>query len=244
MSPTPSGSGQPREEGSLVRRRHPIRGDGVLRRRLRPEGHRHPLRVPDRSAAGRRPHRGRRCGSGRVLDRHLDGRLDRPSDRPQALPGEGVPGRPGARHRPVHRADRLRHRPLRGGLDREPHLLDHRQRLRLQGAQVAAPRGHAHPAALHQDVPGPRPRDRDGARVLDKFGRPLLGATVKPKLGLSAKNYGRVVYEALRGGLDFTKDDENINSQPFMRWRDRFSLRDGGRRDAPRPRPARSRAAT
>jgi ribulose-bisphosphate carboxylase large chain len=57
---------------------------------------------------------------------------------------------------------------------------------------------------------------------LDKFGRPLVGATTKPKLGLSAKNYGRVVYEALRGGLDFTKDDENINSQPFMRWRDRF----------------------
>ena len=57
---------------------------------------------------------------------------------------------------------------------------------------------------------------------LNKYGRPLLGATVKPKLGLSAKNYGRVVYEALRGGLDFTKDDENINSQPFMRWRDRF----------------------
>ena len=57
---------------------------------------------------------------------------------------------------------------------------------------------------------------------LNKYGRPLLGATVKPKLGLSARNYGRVVYEALRGGLDFTKDDENINSQPFMRWRDRF----------------------
>jgi ribulose-bisphosphate carboxylase large chain len=57
---------------------------------------------------------------------------------------------------------------------------------------------------------------------MDKFGRPLLGATVKPKLGLSGKNYGRVVYEALQGGLDFTKDDENINSQPFMHWRDRF----------------------
>ncbi len=57
---------------------------------------------------------------------------------------------------------------------------------------------------------------------LNKFGRPLLGATVKPKLGLSARNYGRVIYEACRGGLDFTKDDENINSQPFMRWRDRF----------------------
>src|ERR1700674_1095368 len=57
---------------------------------------------------------------------------------------------------------------------------------------------------------------------LNKYGRPLLGATVKPKLGLSARNYGRVVYEALRGGLDFVKDDENINSQPFMRWRDRY----------------------
>ncbi len=57
---------------------------------------------------------------------------------------------------------------------------------------------------------------------LDKFGRPLLGGTVKPKLGLSGRNYGRVVYEALKGGLDFTKDDENINSQPFMHWRDRF----------------------
>lgn len=57
---------------------------------------------------------------------------------------------------------------------------------------------------------------------LDKFGRPLLGATIKPKLGLSGRNYGRVVYEALKGGLDFTKDDENINSQPFMHWRDRF----------------------
>ncbi|UCE32936.1 MAG: ribulose-bisphosphate carboxylase large subunit, partial [Burkholderiales bacterium] len=56
---------------------------------------------------------------------------------------------------------------------------------------------------------------------LDKFGRPLLGATTKPKLGLSGKNYGRVVYEALKGGLDFVKDDENINSQPFMHWRDR-----------------------
>ncbi len=58
--------------------------------------------------------------------------------------------------------------------------------------------------------------------MLNKYGRPLLGATVKPKLGLSARNYGRVVYEALRGGLDFTKDDENMNSQPFNRWRDRY----------------------
>ncbi|MDQ3659870.1 MAG: ribulose-bisphosphate carboxylase large subunit [Actinomycetota bacterium] len=58
--------------------------------------------------------------------------------------------------------------------------------------------------------------------MINKYGRPLLGATTKPKLGLSPRNYGRVVYEALRGGLDFVKDDENTNSQPFNRWRERF----------------------
>ena len=59
-------------------------------------------------------------------------------------------------------------------------------------------------------------------QYLNKYGRPLLGRTTKPKLGLSARNYGRVVSEALRSGLDFTEDDENIDSQPFMRWRDRY----------------------
>jgi len=34
---------------------------------------------------------------------------------------------------------------------------------------------------------------------LNKYGAPLLGATVKPKLGLSGKNYGRVIYEGLKG---------------------------------------------
>ena len=71
---------------------------------------------------------------------------------------------PGPRGR-VHRLHRLRHRPVRGGLDPEPDLVDHRQRVRLQGAQGAAPGGHADPAALRQDVPGPAARHRDGAGV-------------------------------------------------------------------------------
>jgi ribulose-bisphosphate carboxylase large chain len=57
---------------------------------------------------------------------------------------------------------------------------------------------------------------------LNKYGRPLLGCTMKPKLGLSAKNYGRAVYECLWDGLNFTKDGGNVNSQPFICWRDRF----------------------
>jgi len=57
---------------------------------------------------------------------------------------------------------------------------------------------------------------------MNKFGRSLLSAVIKPKLGLSRKNYGRVVFEGLKGGLDFLKDDESINFQPFMRYREKF----------------------
>ena len=60
-----------------------------------------------------------------------------------------------------------------------------------------------------------RHRRRGGARTSRQVRQALLGATTKPKLGLSGRNYGRVVYEGLKGGLDFMKDDENINSQPF-----------------------------
>merc|ERR1712048_376761 len=78
------------------------------------------------------------------------------------------------------------------------------------------------PVALLKTFQGPATGLIVERERLDKFGRPLLGATVKPKLGLSGKNYGRVVLEGLRGGLDFLKDDENINSQAFMRYRERF----------------------
>jgi ribulose-bisphosphate carboxylase large chain len=78
------------------------------------------------------------------------------------------------------------------------------------------------PVALLRTYQGPATGLVVERERLDKFGRQLLGATVKPKLGLSGKNYGRVVYEGLRGGLDFLKDDENIGSQPFQRYRDRF----------------------
>ncbi|MGH2994731.1 MAG: ribulose-bisphosphate carboxylase large subunit [Gaiellaceae bacterium] len=78
------------------------------------------------------------------------------------------------------------------------------------------------PVAYVKTFPGPPNGIQVERDKLGKYGRPLLGATLKPKLGLSAKNYGRACFELLRGGLDFTKDDENITSQPFMRWRDRY----------------------
>ena len=78
------------------------------------------------------------------------------------------------------------------------------------------------PVAYVKTFSGPPHGIQSERDRLNKYGRAYLGCTIKPKLGLSAKNYGRACYECLRGGLDFTKDDENVTSQPFMRWRDRF----------------------
>ena len=78
------------------------------------------------------------------------------------------------------------------------------------------------PTALVKTYPGPSIGIYDERARLNKWDRPLLGGTVKPKLGLSAKDYSIIIYESLIGGLDTTKDDENMNSQPFNRWRDRF----------------------
>jgi ribulose 1,5-bisphosphate carboxylase large subunit-like protein/ribulose bisphosphate carboxylase small subunit len=106
-----------------------------------------------------------------------------------------------------------------------------------------AARGHALPGRLCEDLQGPADRHRRRARAAEQVRkRPLLGATTKPKLGLSGKNYGRVVYEGLKGGLDFMKDDENINSQPFMHWRDRFLYCMEAVNKATAEPPARSRA--
>ena len=78
------------------------------------------------------------------------------------------------------------------------------------------------PLALVKTFPGPPTGIENERERLGKYDRPLLGGTVKPKLGLSPRSYAKVVYECLIGGLDTTKDDENMNSQPFNRWRDRF----------------------
>ena len=182
------------------------------------------------------PQAGRRCRGGgrrrgrRVLDRDLDGGLDRPPHRRGQLPRQGLPRRPGAQHRPGHErpsSSTSPSSPTTCILFEEGSIANVTASLignvfsfkplkagRLEDIRV--------PVAYVKTFKGPPTGIIVERERLDKFGRPLLGATMKPKLGLSGKNYGRVIYEALTGGLDFTKDDENINSQPFMHWRDRF----------------------
>ena len=181
------------------------------------------MRVPDHAAARRRRDRGRGGGRRRVLDGDLDGGLDRPPDRPRALPGQGLRGQ----RRPGREGEYIARIAYDIDLFEEGSIANLTSSIignvfgfkALKALRLEDMRIPPHYVKTFQGPPHGIVMERE---YLDKFGRPLLGATAKPKLGLSAKNYGRVVYEALRGGLDFTKDDENINSQPFMRWRDRY----------------------
>jgi ribulose-bisphosphate carboxylase large chain len=70
-----------------------------------------------------------------------------------------------------------------------------------------------------------------GIRRIFRVGkRPLTATVPKPKLGLTAKEHARAGYEAWVGGIDLLKDDENLTSQPFNKFRERvrecFRLRD------------------
>lgn len=62
----------------------------------------------------------------------------------------------------------------------------------------------------------------EGVRdMLGIHDRPLIGGTIKPKLGMSPKHQALVAYESLVGGMDAPKDDENLNSQTWTIFYDR-----------------------
>ena len=131
-----------------------------------PEGHRRHRPVPHHAAGRRRPDRGRAAVAGESSTATwtvvwTDRLTACEQYRAKAYRVEPVP----ERARPVLRLHRLRPRPVRAGLDRQPHGLDHRQRLRLQAAEGAAPGGHALPGRLREDLPGAGHRHRRRARA-------------------------------------------------------------------------------
>jgi ribulose-bisphosphate carboxylase large chain len=78
------------------------------------------------------------------------------------------------------------------------------------------------PPQYLKTFPGPGrgiPGVREALRVRD---RPVLATVPKPKLGYTPQEYAEVAYEILVGGVDLIKDDENVASQPFIRFRDRL----------------------
>ena len=55
-----------------------------------------------------------------------------------------------------------------------------------------------------------------------KSRRPHIGTIVKPKVGLTPKEWATVAYNAYAGGLDLVKDDENLVDQDFCKWKQRL----------------------
>lgn len=65
----------------------------------------------------------------------------------------------------------------------------------------------------------------DGIRkLLGVKKRPLVGTIVKPKVGLNEKEHSEVAYETWVGGCDIVKDDENLSSLPFNKFKKRIDL--------------------
>jgi ribulose-bisphosphate carboxylase large chain len=59
-------------------------------------------------------------------------------------------------------------------------------------------------------------------KLLRVKSRPLVGAIIKPKMGLNVRDHAKVAYDAWLGGCDAVKDDENLTSQRFNQFEKRF----------------------
>ncbi len=78
------------------------------------------------------------------------------------------------------------------------------------------------PRKIARAFKGPR-YGIEGIRKIVRFkNRPLAGTIVKPKVGLNARQHAEVAYNAWIGGLDVVKDDENLTSMRFNKFRDRI----------------------
>ncbi|MBN2979926.1 MULTISPECIES: ribulose-bisphosphate carboxylase large subunit family protein [Cohnella] len=69
------------------------------------------------------------------------------------------------------------------------------------------------PAAFASRYPGPKFGIEGTRRLTGVYDRPILGTIVKPSVGLSPEELGKLVYDLALAGMDFIKDDE-LNANP------------------------------
>jgi ribulose-bisphosphate carboxylase large chain len=88
------------------------------------------------------------------------------------------------------------------------------------------------PKKMLRSFKGPRYGIKGIRKMLKVKKRPLLGTIVKPKIGLNEKEHAKVAYESWIGGCDIVKDDENLTSQDFNKFKKRFLLTNAARKKA------------
>lgn len=80
------------------------------------------------------------------------------------------------------------------------------------------------PQSIHKSFLGPK-FGINGIREYTKvYNKPLLGAIVKPKTGISPMALLDIVKELVDGGVNFIKEDEILSDPPFCRIKDRIPL--------------------
>ncbi len=77
------------------------------------------------------------------------------------------------------------------------------------------------PKCILREFKGPKFGVNGIRKALDRPEKPLVGTIVKPKIGLSPKDFADYVYEAGKGGLTNSKDDETLVDQKFCPIEDR-----------------------
>ncbi len=77
------------------------------------------------------------------------------------------------------------------------------------------------PEKFQKQFPGPKIGIKEIRKIIGTKSRPHVGTIVKPKVGLSAKEWADVAQKAFMGGLDMVKDDENLVNQTFCPWEER-----------------------
>ncbi|OYT36659.1 type III ribulose-bisphosphate carboxylase [Candidatus Pacearchaeota archaeon ex4484_71] len=78
------------------------------------------------------------------------------------------------------------------------------------------------PKKMLKSFKGPQFGIRGIRKYLNVYNRPLVGTIVKPKVGLTSSQHAKVAYESWVGGCDIVKDDENLTSQSFNKFKSRF----------------------
>ena len=77
------------------------------------------------------------------------------------------------------------------------------------------------PKCMLREFKGPKFGIEGIRKALDRPGKPLVGTIVKPKIGLPPKAFADYVYEAGKGGLTNSRDDETLVDQTFCPIEDR-----------------------
>jgi len=80
------------------------------------------------------------------------------------------------------------------------------------------------PKKILKSFKGPQFGIKGIRKYLKVKNRPLVGTIVKPKVGLTEAEHAKVAYESWIGGCDIVKDDENLTSQNFNKFKKRFLL--------------------